>query len=558
MDTLARVRDSLIIFLLFAIHIAITPWNNLEAVVLPKFFLLISLGSVVLALSTPSFFDFARKGNSFLILASTMALLVSINVFINDYSLDERLFGIYGRNLGAITYFFLFLLIIPSFYFSDRKLGLFLNSFFTTSFLISVYFFLQFWGKDPANWQYVFGKIPNTTLGNPNFVGSYFGIVTVVAFGATVLKIHKSSYVRILNIIHSFLAGFIIYKSRAEQGVVIAAILGLLLVAGCYLFKKESKDRHFSPRRLLAYTFLSFFFVTIVVYLYQNQLISSLGARTDYWMNAFKQTMSSPFFGQGFDSFANRSMQFRSSRFPQYSDSPHNLILELSSSSGLPIAIGYISLQLMVLVKILRNWRILLDQKGSTIFLLILIWVGFHLQSLINPGTLPFLSIGFVLTGILFSQFNFSTSPENAVNVAGKKNQVKVTLRPSTNEKLLTIFNMCVFIPASTFIAFAPLGKDSAFRNGIEKGDGEKIIEVVNRWPYNSGLSLQAAHILKDNEFKELAAGVLNKSLHRNRDDYFVWKLLLDISSESSNRPEILRNLNRLNPLNRQDFEVQP
>jgi predicted Zn-dependent protease len=127
-----------------------------------------------------------------------------------------------------------------------------------------------------------------------------------------------------------------------------------------------------------------------------------------------------------------------------------------------------------------------------------------------------------------------------------------------SRNSISTVLGLLLIVPVSVWFASAPLKKDAAFRNGIESGDGEKIISIANSWPHNSGLSLQAAHILKDNNYPQLAEYVLKESLKRNKNDYYVWNLLLQVSSDEDNMKNIQLNLIRLNPLNHESSALIP
>lgn len=425
--------------------------------------------------------------------------------------------------------------------------------------MISLYFLIQFWNLDPANWQYVFKQTPNSTLGNPNFVSSYFGIVLVVSIGSLYLKIYKSKTAQIVNMALGIVSVFIVYETMAIQGMVIAVFLTSMTLIIWFLLLKDGIRKLKHPKRLLVLVIslilgLCLFLVTLA----WGRIITTLGSRVDYWHNAIGQILDSPIVGQGFDTFGNRSLQFRTQEFPATSDSPHNLILELSSSAGMPLIISYVWIQILVIQAILRNSRILIRQKGKPLFLLILIWLGFHAQSLINPSTIPFLSLGLILTGVLYGQFH--SNPELLENRIVDEKNLGSRGKKSFNRRIsiLSVVTFFTIVPFSGWAAFAPLKKDATFRDGIENGDGVKIITVTRSWPYNSGLSLQAAHILKDNNYPELAKLILEEATEKNKDDYYVWNLLREVSSDERKKEESFLNLRRLDSLSLESSSSLP
>ena len=97
---------------------------------------------------------------------------------VNEQGYVNFLFGTYGRNLGILALIGLYLLTLESAdYFSERSEDL-VKSFYVLLALAITYGFMQQFKWDPINWEK--GSGYGSTLGNPNFSSSLFGILSVI------------------------------------------------------------------------------------------------------------------------------------------------------------------------------------------------------------------------------------------------------------------------------------------------------------------------------------------------------------------------------------------
>ena len=112
-------------------------------------------------------------------IAVVLAYLAS--ALVNGQGLASIYLGGYQRNFGVATWLALALVVFVGAQ-GEVKIRGFLD-WILPSVLIAglAYGFVQFLDKDPLPWTNPF-KAVSLTLGNPNFAGAFFGILSVIAF----------------------------------------------------------------------------------------------------------------------------------------------------------------------------------------------------------------------------------------------------------------------------------------------------------------------------------------------------------------------------------------
>ena len=114
------ISGSVLLLGLIVITALVTPWNNLEPVGLPKLAALtftVSLGGLLLIL----FHKSPSKFPKVFFLSTLIAIALSfLNVLLNNQFISERVYGVQGRNFGALILICLLLISIMSFSLSEK------------------------------------------------------------------------------------------------------------------------------------------------------------------------------------------------------------------------------------------------------------------------------------------------------------------------------------------------------------------------------------------------------------------------------------------------------
>jgi len=362
---LARVRDLVIITLVPLVFVVVSPWNNLDGINPAKFLVVVSLGAISFSLSIFRVVEMLKSRTPDLFqLASLIAVaLIFLSISINRYSIDERLFGVFGRSLGAITFISLFLLSTSSAILGLQNLKLFNLGLVLSLVSVAGYFALQLGGLDPASWGDPYGGVPSSTLGNPNFVSSSLALLSVpmlalLFFSRTRWGLLPQSIVFLVLAVTLYL----IRETRSIQGILIFATTFATLL---FIRINDSFSNRFS-RLIKAITISSVTAVPVITFLIAAGQVPQMGgatviARTEYWRSAWNLILDNPLFGTGFDSFGDWYLHYRDQlaidrSLGLFSDSTHNLILELGVFGGFPLLLVYAWMQALALKGDLGIW----------------------------------------------------------------------------------------------------------------------------------------------------------------------------------------------------------
>ena len=569
MTTLGKFSSIILLIFIFVIPIAMDPIGSFSATNTPKYFVIV-IGTALLLTLTLSHFNFiliskSQKSMTFILIFSLS--WSSISLFVNRDSLDERLFGLYGRNLGFITFLSMFLLLWCSLYFLSRWIFAFFVSFSLSALIVATYFTLQYFGIDFGAWEETYGKTPSSSLGNPNYVVALIAIGLILSLSFLILQPRKSFVLSTLNIIILISGISIMSLADSFQGYLILGVAFALLTIFKLLTKYKDKVKIVGKKTLISLSILLSLGL-IIGLLVQGSILRELTsgsafARLDYWRASINMILKFPLFGLGFDSFGDYYTEYRDESAVVrgaglFSDSPHNFLFELATFAGLPLAISYLLIQ----IEILRSTRDALKNANPRdsfyIFTLLTFWTGFHIQSLINPSSLALLSLQFITSGVLFS-FSHSITRVNFLDERTKNNlKSRKKSEENLSQVLITLVTGALLIPLSIKFGFSPWEKDRAFREAATKGDGAALILISEDWPFIYALSELTARTLLDNEYEQLGMQVVRDLIETNPRNLRGWRLLYDRSKETSERALAISKLKELDPGNPEYDQLKP
>ena len=131
-----------IVYLSFVISIVITPWTNVDSMIVPKLIILFSLSFYILP-QIDIFFNIKHRNILFkllLILVILIILQMLMVLMFTEAPLEQQIFGRGGRGLGFLTYLSLMLIMIGmSTFFSTVKLKLIIDGILIISVISSFY-----------------------------------------------------------------------------------------------------------------------------------------------------------------------------------------------------------------------------------------------------------------------------------------------------------------------------------------------------------------------------------------------------------------------------------
>jgi O-antigen ligase len=425
--------------------------------------------------------------------------------------------------------------------------------------LIALYFSLQLAGRDPASWDDAYGGIPSATLGNPNFVSSGFAILVVPVLASLFYQTRFGFKLRVAAIVVVGIIVFLIWKTQSIQGLLMVSFSSIALL----LIRINENMANRLQNLIKSLTFLALLSVPLITFLGATGLAPKKGsatllARFDYWRSAWNLILDNPLFGKGFDSFGNWYFYYRDQRAfirspGLFTDSTHNLLLELGVFGGVPLLICYLVLQALTLQRALK----VISRTGNThVKLLVVSWLAFHLQSAISPSGLALVALGFILTGVVYSAGNSSftdtTSEMEAKQKKVRKTREKFVMRVATSVVAVTVSGVGIYVGA------IPLVKDARFRDAIERGDGQQMIEIAQQRPVNFHLTLITSQVLKSNNYEDLALREARKLVDINPYEIRGWRKVFEYSTSPVERGEAIRKMRELDPRNTELLKTSP
>jgi hypothetical protein len=517
-------------------------------------FALAALGSVINRVSvrklgeqkTPLFISISFVAVSLLVLFQSSA------------PLSQSLYGVYGRNNGFFLYISLSFLLIASLTLSSKKH--FQYSIFALIFagLINVAYGL--WVivfGDFVNWNNQYGNLLGT-FGNPNFIGSFFGMFSSALFAAALSKEIGKNW-RIVAVLLIPIVFVTILDTKAVQGKVL-----FVAAAGTALFFYV-RGRFASNLWSYVYLFaamVSFIFALLgtlqkgplASYLYKD----TVSLRGEYWYAGWQTGKSNPWFGVGFDSLGDwyrRSRRESALTLPgvdTVTNAAHNVYLDLFAFGGWPLLISYVALNIYTIVSIVKF--ITQNKKFDFIFVtLVSVWFCYQLQSIISINQVGLAIWGWVSTGLVIAYARVASeteSPINSLNSRRKESPNKVKRDSVFSPKLFA----GLFAVVGLLVVAPPLSADMRWREAQLSQDVNKV-ESVLRPSYMNPLTtnklLSIVGIFETNGFHDLAYKYALESIKFNPQSYESWRVLTLISKTTEKEKlKALRKMKELDPLN--------
>jgi len=545
---------------LIVITALVTPWHNIEPVGLPKLATLTTTVSLV-GLLLVLFHKSSSQSPKVFFLSTLIAIALSLlNVFINHQFISERVYGVHGRNFGALILVCLLLISIMSFNLSEKldpkKI---LTAIKVSSFLVATYFLAQLQGLDRAAWADEYGGIPSSTLGNPNFVSAFVSIGFVSTLPLLLARQTKMS-IRTLIFLSSAIELFVSVRSNSFQGLAII-LLGFFYVTMSFLKPVLLRQKKGS---LAAFFSLVILITGYFLYRFQDLLSinnATIQARLDYWEAGLAMGLDSPIFGRGFDYFGESYFLFRSERAAirspgLYTDSAHNYFIDIFAFGGFPLIVTTMFPILLVFQSKLKSisspLNISKQDKGIGTLTrgLFLAWIGFIFQALISPFSVALAYLGFLLTGFLYGRLSkVKENEESSMNGFKRGVIPKSGAKKSAVNRAIKLFLIPLLLSLPYF-GFQPIIADAKFRDGIEQGNGDVIYRIALSQPKNFQRMQNTAEIFIQNQREALATTIIREMVEQNPEKIAGWRLLVQVSKTESDKIAISAKIRALDPKN--------
>ncbi len=518
----------------------------------PKLFILggVSVGAIFLSLKSGSGLS-TRNLVLFRILIFGFLGWATLSSLLSQSPLSQNIYGVYGRNTGLLTYFFLGLLALASVTIKSELLTKRLAFAFILSGVVNLIYgsWVLLFG-DFVGWNNQYGSLLGT-FGNPNFISSFLGIFFSVV---CIFLVHADVKSKALLAVVLVITAVQLVKTASLQGMIIAA-LGIWVLIFCLILTKTRKSIY-----LIAYSLPSSLVAALSVlgafgagplsvYFSQNTLMY----RTEYWYAAFKMAMTNPLVGVGMDSYGD---WYRFSRSAGSLVSPgasvvtnaaHNVVLDIFSYGGFPLLIIYISINMFALYSVLKYLKHISKIEPYKITIIIL-WLSYHIQSFISINQIGLAIWGWVTTGILVGWLGGDSQSSSIQNMLRSKKSTAKQQIISPN--LLLIPGIAIGL----LLSVPPLSADMKWVTALKSqqvNDLEKSLTNNYFNPLNSVRFSQAIQTLEQSYLTDLAVKYARLGVEFNPRNTDSWKLLYYVSKSSpEEKRKAKKALIALDPLN--------
>jgi len=547
------------------VTLIVNPWTSLDPINLPKMSLLVVCAVLLIPLVLNKLKLIWAEDRKILIILGAALMAVLASVLNSRSSLNQQIWGVWGRNTGGLTLVSLFILFAAGYIFSKANGTVYLIVWLQrTSYFVTIYSILQIGKVDPINWSQ---KATVATLGNINFVSAFLGFANATFFVALFDK--KSALSSKIN--HAFfllLNLFVIFYSQSIQGLAISAagftvwfFFRLLAVA----------------KQTVAYIVLITNLAVGTIVLLGTMGIGPLGRilvqdsvvfRLDYWAAGLEMYRAEPIFGLGIDSYGDYYRQYRTEVAVtrtgpgRVSNTAHNVFIDWASGGGTVLIVPIL---LLILLGLYRNWRTLLSAPNNQIALNVLVvlvgWIVFLSISINQIGVTVW---GFVFLGAACSQ-KLPTLNDLHANKS-KKMTFKSPASVQPNMSKLDLNGWLPGYPQSKFssnflkvlsfffgmaIIIPPLSTDIKFLGATKErnlSSAERISSELGATSFHLEMLVTKYVELEDQDSALRVARALVRQYPRN---FWGWSIIaLNPASTAEERSQAKQVLLRLDPKN--------
>ncbi|MEO0016112.1 MAG: hypothetical protein RL589_593 [Actinomycetota bacterium] len=468
---------------------------------------------------------------------------------------SQIMYGTYGRNNGLIMYVFLISVFCAALCLRRvESFTLIIKAFVLSGLVNLTYNLWVLVFGDFISWNNPYGNILGT-FGNPNFIGAFLGML-FSCLSALVLDKEVSNFRKIIIIFGMILCAYEIIESSAVQGRVVA-IFGSMIVLFMYLRSR------FSSKILVAYSVIVCVLGSLSLagalqkgplsaYIYKN----SVSLRGQYWKAAWNTGEQNPWFGVGMDSFGDwyrRARDLRALELPGVNtvvNTAHNVPLDIFAFGGWPLLSLYVAIfgwSCRSAIQIIMNAK----KFDTTAAVIISVWSGYQLQSIISINQIGLAVWGWLLSGLVIA-YEISTRSIDESSSERRKVTQKVPKNLTTPVRVI-IFSF-VGALAGLVISIPPFASDLSWRNAQVKQSLPLIEESMTSSyfnPQNTQRYIDNIDLLERSQLYDLSRKYALEAVSWNPNSFDLWKLLYLIKeSTDSEKLLAIENMRRLDPLN--------
>jgi O-antigen ligase len=450
------------------------------------------------------------------IVAMLFLLGLLVSLALSDSPIAQQIYGASGRNLGFLHYFFLTLILLGFSTFNAKVIWpKILRIIVAVGIFEAIYGCLQFFGVDPLPWKnpdnWIFG-----TFGNPNYLSSFLALSVIATIYTAIVQ--KSFAIRLLWFTVAFFQSVVILLSDSSQGLI-------LVVFGLFAFTLISS---FQFSRILGWTVFSLGSLVAIVaslgifqigpltkVLYQD----SVAFRGDYWRAGISMFSENWIHGVGLDSYGDYYRMYRDAAAANrrgldiYSNSAHNLFIDLAATGGVILLLGYLLVLGLVSLSIFRTFRVS-SKIPFEYKILVILWLAFNLQTLISINVAGLAVWGWIFSGLILAYRNEGNYSE------------ALSVRHRAREKNYTfVSSVCC---AVGIIFVSPLiSRDVKLNDALSKNDIKGITQAVLTFPRDADQIAQIADAFSKANLGQESLELAKQAIDENSNSSLAWRVIV-------------------------------
>jgi O-antigen ligase len=355
----------------------------------------------------------AWKKSWFLWISGAVVVGYLVSALVNGQSLASIYLGGYQRNFGVATWLALALVVLVGAQ-GEIKIRGFLDWILPSVLIVGlVYGLVQFLDKDPLPWTNPYNAV-SLTMGNPNFAGAFFGILSVVAVSR--IFVGKTLGIKVFGLLLFAATVFISLKTKSLQSplLIVGGILIFALLSNLGSKGAIGRVTKFASGGVLGAAVIGI----VALFTGGGSFLASareklffqgsVAQRLDYWRTGFEIWKDHPIFGVGADQFQRYAAMHRTPEQLKRDgvfvipDKSHNVLIDHFANGGIVVGliwIGFVVSVFYMLIKALRNNKNV--QVRRDLALLGTIWSTYVLQALISPDQIVLSLIGYSSAGLI-------------------------------------------------------------------------------------------------------------------------------------------------------------
>ena len=532
------------------------PYSSLDPVSLPKMCVVVFAGFTLFGLWIPRLKKILASGHRNILVFSTLLIVQMLLVFtFSGTSLWLQMYGTYGRSTGLFTYIALTLLMMSSAIVSSSQfISRFVILTISLGVLVALYGQIQHQGWDPFPFMNAYGSNVFGTLGNPNFMSAFMGMIGAVSFTMVLNKGFKL-IVRVVLAILTLASILVIYETNSLQGYLNLAA-GIIVTGILWLFMSKKKS--------IAILFSGFAGVGGALVLLglinlgplaDTLYKSSLAARGYYWRAGIKMLLDHPFFGVGMDGYGewyrrSRNLEDTLVNPGINSDSAHNVFLDLASNGGFPLISIYLAILGVVIFSVIRVVR---RSNGFNPYFVALVaaWVAYQAQSFISINQIGLAIWGWVLSGLVIG-FEINTRADSGIDLkpgtGSQKIGQKKTVQSLSSATLVSVFIVALI---GVLVSLPPYVAANKYYKALKSEDALILQPATYAKPYDRVRFTFTASNFAQNGLNDRALVVIREGVKLFPNSYEAWSVLAGLpNARPSEITQAKAEMKRLDPYN--------